>query len=367
MTPERHQRIGELFHVALGLAERERAAFLDRACEGDSELRREVESLVGAHQAFGSVIDRPALEVAAELLADGDGEVVGRMVAGRYRVLSLLGAGGMGDVYLAEDAQLRRKVALKLLSPGFVGDTEPRARFLREARLASALDHPNVCTVHEVGEDGGRLFIAMQYVEGETLRARLQRGRLREGDALDIAAQVASALASAHEAGIVHRDIKPENIMIRRDRLVKVLDFGLAKLTKNKSEPRDGESKARTLELKTSPGMVLGTVAYMSPEQARGLEVDHRTDIFSFGAVLYEMLTGKQGFGAASVAETMSAILNDEPEGLRRPDDMLPPQLVRIVRHCLEKQPEQRFQSASDLKVALEALSLTPAPPHSPL
>ena len=366
MTPERHQRIGELFHVALGLAERERAAFLDRACEGDSELRREVESLVVAHQRAGGVIDRSALDVAAELLTrEGDGEVVGRIVAGRYRMISLLGAGGMGNVYLAEDAQLRRKVALKLLSPGFVGDTDRRARFVREARLASALDHPNVCTVHEVGEDEGRLFIAMQYVEGETLRARLQRGRLGAGDALDIAAQVASALASAHEAGIVHRDIKPENIMIRRDRLVKVLDFGLAKLAENKSHPLDGESTARTLELKTSPGMVLGTVAYMSPEQARGLEVDHRTDIFSFGAVLYETLTGKQAFAAASVAETMSAILNDEPEGLRLPDGMLPPQLVRIVRHCLEKQPDQRFQSASDLKVALEALSLTPAPHHS--
>ena len=342
MTPERHQRIGELFHVALGLAERERAAFLDRACEGDSELRREVESLVGAHQGVGGVIDRPALEVAAELLAhEGDGEVVGGMVAGRYRVLSLLGTGGMGQVYLAEDAQLRRKVALKLLSPGFVGDTEPRARFLREARLASALDHPNVCTVHEVGEDGGRLFIAMQYVEGETLRDVIGGRPLALDLLLSIGLQVAGALAAAHARGIIHRDVKAGNIIVTPEGQAKVLDFGLAKLLD--TAEREAETHL------TMTGAVMGTPAAMSPEQARGEHVDQRSDIFSFGVVLYEMATGQIPFKGKSKAEVVSALLKDAHISPAELNKEVPARLSALIDRSLAKEPGERYQSMTEL------------------
>ncbi|MFN2480605.1 MAG: protein kinase [Pyrinomonadaceae bacterium] len=367
MTPERLQQIEEMFHSALALGPGERADFLARASDGDEALRSEVESLLKSHELGESFIEQPAADVAAELLAGGRDRLEAGRLIGHYEIKGLLGEGGMGEVYLAEDARLGRNVALKLLPTQFTVDSDRVRRFGQEARAASALNHPNILTIYEIGQLDGRHFIAAEFVAGETLRARLERGRLGGSEALGIAVQVASALASAHEAGIVHRDIKPENIMLRRDGYAKILDFGLAKLTEKKSEPLDREGKTRALELKTAPGMVLGTVAYMSPEQARGLEVDHRTDIFSFGAVLYEMLTGKQAFRAGSVAETMSAILKDEPGELTQLDGKLPPQLVRIVRHCLEKQPEQRFQSASDLGFALEALSLTSAPHDSAL
>jgi Tol biopolymer transport system component len=369
MTPERWRQIDRLFHAALEHETEQRRAFLDRACAGDAPLRREVESLLASHERAESFIEDAASDLAAELLEGGRGGLAAGQKVGRYRIASLLGEGGMGEVYLAEDASLGRRVALKLLPAQFTADAERVRRFEQEARAASALNHPNILTIYEIGQSDGRQFIAAEHVAGETLRARLERGRLATGEALDIAVQVASALAAAHEAGIVHRDVKPENIMLRPDRLVKVLDFGLAKLAPRPSLAVEARAPAGSA-VRTNPGVVMGTAQYMSPEQARGEEVDHRTDIFSFGAVLYEMLTGKRAFGGASAAETISAILKDEPEELTRPDGGLPPQLARILRRCLEKQPEQRFQSASDLGFALEALSstsATSAPSHGDL
>ena len=361
MTPERYRQIGELYHAALEADAAERAVFLETACAGDAELLREVESLIASHDEGADFIAAPALEVAAEMLAgDETDTLTGRTIA-HYRVLSLVGAGGMGRVYLAEDTGLGRRVALKLLPEYFTHDKNQVRRFEQEARAASALNHPNIVTIHEIGQVDSLHFIATEFIEGQTLREHMANTRMTVGEVLDIAAQVASALQAAHDAGIVHRDIKPENIMLRRDRIVKVLDFGLAKLTPQLMAAVDPQTPARSM-VKTNPGVIMGTVQYMSPEQARGLEVDYRTDIFSFGAVLYEMLTGKQAFGAGSVGEVMSAILRDEPDELTQADGKLPPQLVRIMRRCLEKKPEQRFQSASDLGFALEALAVTSAP-----
>ncbi len=288
MTPERWRQVEEVLQAALERRPEARAALLDRACAGDPGLRAEVESLLASARPAEEFLASNAFEDSAGLLGDAEtASLVGRHV-GPYAIEKQIGSGGMGEVYLAEDARLGRKVALKLLSPGLVGDSEPRARFLREARLASALDHPNVCTVHEVGEAGGRLFIAMQYVEGETLR-RLVGGRPLPLDSLlSVALQVADALAEVHKAGIIHRDVKAGNIIVTPRGQAKVLDFGLAKFL----EKADGEAETHL----TLTGAVMGTPASMSPEQARGERVDHRSDIFSFGCVLYEMATGQIPF-----------------------------------------------------------------------
>jgi len=273
-----------------------------------------------------------------------------------YRLLAPLGAGGMGEVYLAEDTKLGRKVALKLLPAEFTRDAVRVRRFEQEARAASALNHPNILTIFEIGEANGERYIATEFIDGQTLRERLNGDRLSPQAALDIAAQIAAALTAAHEAGIVHRDIKPENVMLRRDGVVKTLDFGLAKLTEQR--PAAVDSQAPTIaKAHTDPGTVLGTVGYMAPEQVRGQEADHRADIFSFGVILYEMLSGRRAFGGDSAVEVMNAILKEDPPELGETNTKISPQLEKIVRRCLEKKPERRFQSASDLGFALEALS----------
>jgi serine/threonine protein kinase/Tol biopolymer transport system component len=362
LTSERWQRVKELFEAALERGPAERAAFLTQACAGDEATRQEVESLLAAHDGDAGFMNTPV----GNLLARDKPMLAPGQHFGPYEEISPLGEGGMGQVYLAVDTRLGRKVALKLLPSSYTYDADRVRRFEQEARAASALNHPNIVTIHEIGETDSLHFIATEFVDGETLREHMTNTRMTVGEVLDIAAQVASALQAAHDAGIVHRDIKPENIMLRRDRIVKVLDFGLAKLTPQQMGAVDPQTPARSM-VKTNAGVIMGTAQYMSPEQARGLEVDHRTDIFSFGAVLYEMLTGKQAFGAGSVGEMISAILRDEPDELTQADGKLPPQLVRIMRRCLEKKPEQRFQSASDLGFALEALALTSAPPKSAL
>lgn len=270
-----------------------------------------------------------------------------------YRIIKKLGAGGMGEVYLAEDTTLGRRVALKLLPPEHTQDGERLRRFKQEAKAASALNHPNILTIHEVGEADGHHFIATEFIDGETLRTALRRtGSMKKDEALNVAAQVASALAAAHEAGIVHRDIKPENIMIRGDGYVKVLDFGLAKLTEQIA-PQAVDTSAPTIPLAahTESGVVLGTAQYMSPEQATGKRVDARSDIFSFGAVLYEMVAGRRAFQADSLMETVAAILNQEPKPLPA---KVPDELSKVIQRCLRKAPARRYQTVADLKVALE-------------
>jgi two-component system LytT family response regulator len=267
---------------------------------------------------------------------------------GHYSVVSKLGQGGMGAVYLADDTTLDRRVALKILPPEFASDPERLQRFLQEAKLASALAHPNVATIYEIGQDNRLWFLAMEYVEGQPLDARIREGPLKTSDLVAIGMEVADALDDAHSKAIVHRDIKPANLMLTRRGHVKVLDFGLAKL--------DSVPDRQDTQLMTSAGVVLGTVAYMSPEQALGRDVDYRTDIFSLGVVLYEMATGRLPFAGANTQETMARLLNSQPDAMARFNYEAPEELDRVVRKCLEKDRERRYQSARDLLVDLKNL-----------
>ena len=349
MANDRWQQIKEVFHSALERAPHDRPAFLAEACASDESLRRDVESLIEAHEKEGSFIDAPAFEMAAGWLADDAGDsLVGREI-NHYKILETLGVGGMGEVYLAQDTKLGRKIALKLLPASFMNDADRLQRFQQEARAASALNHPNILTIHEVGEQRGRPYIATELIEGETLRQRLASAWHLDSDAaLDIITQVASALVAAHEVGIIHRDIKPENIMLRPDGYVKVLDFGLAKLAEPKGARSDPEAPTR-MRGNTSPGMVLGTVNYMSPEQARGLPVDERTDIWSLGVVFYEMLSGQTPFRGLTPTDVTVAILEREPAPPSTLSEDMPAELDWIVKKALRKDREERYQTVREL------------------
>jgi serine/threonine protein kinase len=282
MTHERWQQVKAIFNSAIAYRPEERSTFISQACAGDDDLRSEVESLIASHEQSGDFIDQPAFEVAASLLAGDRADLTPGYMIGSYEVISFISRGGMGEVYLAEDKRLGRKVALKLLPASFTTNDDRLRRFEQEARAASALNHPNIITIYEIRQAAGSHIIATEYVEGETLRQRLVRAPLTLSETLNIAIQIADALAAAHKAGIIHRDIKPENIMLRPDGYVKVLDFGLAKLSEQASPAVAAE--APTIQVRTGSGIVIGTAGYMSPEQARGLSVDHRSDIFSLGA-----------------------------------------------------------------------------------
>src|SRR5438132_2422129 len=310
MNPDRWQQLDKLFHSALELDHKERAEFLAEACAGNDPLRREVEALLAAHDEAGSFIEKPAMEIEARGVADEQRDDKAELTVGEsishYRIVALLGTGGMGDVYLAQDISLGRQVALKLLPADFTRDPDRVRRFQQEARAASALNHPNIVTIHEIGQVDHRHFIAIEFIDGETLREAMRRAPMKLGEVLDVGAQTASALSAAHAAGIVHRDIKPENIMVRRDGIVKVLDFGIAKLEQEMAPAIDTQA-ATKLMIRTEPGRVMGTVAYMSPEQARGEEIDARSDLFSFGVVLYEMATGQPAFKGNTAAVIFDA------------------------------------------------------------
>ena len=277
------------------------------------------------------------------------------MKLGPYEIQSLLGAGGMGEVYRAHDSRLNRTVAIKVLPPSFSADRDRLQRFAQEARAAAALNHPNILSIFDIGEEQGAPYVVSELLEGETLRERLRNGPLPIRRVVDYSLQVARGLAAAHEKGIVHRDLKPENLFLTSDNRVKILDFGLAKLTG--PETNDGSGDAPTVQVATDAGVVMGTAGYMSPEQVRGKSADHRSDLFSFGAILYEMISGKRAFHGETSADTMSAILKEETPELSETARNVPPGLERIVRHCLEKHPAQRFQSAGDLAFDLEALT----------
>jgi Tol biopolymer transport system component len=274
---------------------------------------------------------------------------------GPYEIVAQIGAGGMGEVYRASDARLGRDVAIKVLPASFSADPDRLQRFAQEARAAAALSHPNILAIFDIGEDKGAPYVVSELLEGETLRDRLRSGALTSRKAIDYSLQFAKGLAAAHDKGIVHRDLKPENLFITEDNRLKILDFGLAKLTRPQETESSGD--APTMQVATDAGMVMGTVGYMSPEQVRGKAADHRSDLFSFGAILYEMLSGKRAFHADTPADTMSAILKDDPPELMETNRTVPPGLERIVRHCLEKNAAQRFQSASDVAFNLEALT----------
>src|SRR5262245_676350 len=342
MKADRWQQINDIFQSATERAPEERVSFLDEACGGDEGLYREVKSLIAHYERTENFIESPAFELAPELLTNDDrpGALVGESI-GHYRIESLIGVGGMGEVYLARDELLGRKIALKFLPESLTANDAQLSRLEHEARTASALNHPNILTVHEIGVDGSRHFIATEFIQGKTLRAVLVRGKLDPRKALDIATQVGSALAAAHKSGVLHRDIKPENIMLRPDRYVKVLDFGIAKLTEQQRAP-DNHDVGTMGVLETRPGPVIGTARYMSPEQARGEPVDARTDIWSFGVVLYEMLAGAPPFEGETARDCIAAVLKKEPSWLALEARQVPAGGGQIVRRALRKDKEDR-------------------------
>jgi serine/threonine protein kinase/predicted Zn-dependent protease len=360
MTPEQYEQIGQLFHAAMEREPADRAAFLAEAC-GDDELRREVASLIASHKQAGDFIEQPPDDVAAGWRAAITSQPERKFA--HYRMSSLIGEGGMGEVWLGEDTQLGRRVAVKLLPAEFTTDAGRVRRFAREARSASSLNHPNIITIYEIGEaatmSGTRHYIAAEYVEGETLRQRMAGAPHRQiplPEAIDVATQIAAALAAAHAAGIVHRDIKAENVMVRHDRIVKVLDFGLAKLTEPPAVAVDPQPQT-SAALRTATGMVMGTPRYMSPEQARSEDVDARTDVFSLGVLLFEMVTGRSPFAGTTASEVIAAILRDEPPPLTELLAGAPPELERIIKKTLRKDRAERYQTAQGLLADLKELN----------
>jgi eukaryotic-like serine/threonine-protein kinase len=346
MTPERFQQISQLYHAALEREPEQRAGFLQQSCGRDRDLRHEVESLLANEESAEAFFSSKGETDAPKRLDDPSASLVGRTLD-NYHVLSVLGVGGMGEVYLARDTKLGREVAIKVLPAGFASGND-RLRFEREARAASALNHPNILTIYEIQEADEQLFIAAEFVDGETLRRLMKKGRLKLGEVLDVAIQVANALSAAHAAGIVHRDIKPENVMLRRDALVKVLDFGLAKLADTQTTST-GPEEVTLQWLNTEPGLVLGTSAYMSPEQARGLPVDARTDIWSLGVLLYEMVGGRVPFAGATKSDVIAAILEREPPPLEEDAREAAVELKWIIHKALRKEKEERYQTAREL------------------
>jgi serine/threonine protein kinase len=337
MAYENWQQIKEIFVDALRQTPAERPQFLDRVCSDDNVLRREVESLLSSFDSAKNFMETPAVaEVADKVLMESRKFSKGQSL-GHYEIIKQIGSGGMGKVYLAQDSRLNRRVALKVLHQNLLSDKQANERLLREARAAASLDHPNICQIYEISAADDCNFIVMQYVEGETLAEILAKERLSVNRALSLAIQIADALAEAHARKIVHRDIKPANIIINEKGQAKVLDFGLAKLI-------EAKTKEETAQNLSNSGAVMGTVPYMSPEQLRGKTLDARTDIFSFGVLVYEMLSGRQAFSRENNAETISAILNDEPSLT-----VIPPKLREIVEKSLMKERDRRYQTAKDL------------------
>jgi eukaryotic-like serine/threonine-protein kinase len=355
MKAERWEKVIDLFQSALERAPEERVAFLDETCHDDEGMRREVESLLTAHERAENFIEVPAFKVAPELATNDSADALIGKLLGHYCIESLIGVGGMGEVYLARDERLGRKVALKLLPDSVTTDEAQLSRFKNEARTASALNHPNILTVYEIGAEGKVQFIATEFIEGVTLRAALASGRMSAHSAVEIVMQVASALAAAHDAGVVHRDIKPENIMLRPDGYAKVLDFGIAKLTEQRLAS-DDRTLETTAALQTRSGLVLGTAHYMSPEQARAQKVDARSDIWSLGVVLYEMVAGSPPFRGETPSDCIAAILTAEPARVSSILPDVPTRLESILQKALRKNSDERYQTIKEMLTDLRIL-----------
>src|SRR5262245_22824554 len=359
----RWQEINRIYDAALEVEEEARPAFLERSCQGDEELRREVESLLAYDKQAQQFIDRPALQLAAQKLSNEPPSLIGRKL-GPYQIQVALGAGGMGEVYKARDTRLNRTVAIKVLPRLLSERADLRQRFEREARAIAGLNHPNICALHDIGKEEGIDFLVMEYLEGETLSKRLKKGPLPTAQLLRAAIEIATALDQAHRHGVIHRDLKPGNIMLTKTG-AKLLDFGLAgqnrpPLTRVREGETPGEparedarppTETRNL---TEEGMILGTLEYMAPEQVEGKPVDARTDIVAFGVVLYEMATGRKAFEGESKASLTAAILTSEPPPITKIKPMTPPALERIVKKCLSKDPEERWQNVADLATQLQ-------------
>lgn len=363
MEPERWADVDRLYHAALARDRRERAAFVAEACLGDDALRHEVESLLVQESRAAGFMSTPAAAMAGATSEGGVTSFTGQRI-GAYEIESLLGAGGMGDVYRARDTRLDRTVAIKILHDVLAGDSQTRERFDREARAISQLDHPNICALYDVGEHQGAAYLVMQYLEGETLQDRLAKGALPSDQALTCAMQIAAALDQAHRAGIVHRDLKPGNIMLTKSG-AKLLDFGLAKRAAPMVTGATPSTRPPSPPHLTAPGTILGTLQYMAPEQLEAKDADARTDIFAFGAVVYEMLTGKEAFQGSSRASLISAILHDDPALLSTIRPLTPPALSRVIKTCLAKDPDDRWQSARDMGRALKDIAEQPFSTHT--
>ena len=362
MTPERWQQVSRIFKSAISLNSEERAAYVKQQCLDDESLRADVEKLLASHRQASEedFIGGLAAEAAAPLLIDenADGSTRQTLTKGQqfgsYEVLDSLGAGGMGEVYLARDTRLDRTIALKVLSSDISRDKRRMQRFRQEARVASSLNQPNILTIFEFGEVDGLTFIATEFIDGDTLRHFLKGKPLKLAEVLDISIQVLAALDAAHEAAIVHRDIKPENVMIRRrDHVVKVLDFGLAKPTEKKPSTVQGDEQSEAVTaFKTAPGIIMGTPNYMSPEQAQAKGIDVRTDIWSTGVMIYEMVSGSLPFSGTTTSHTIVQILEKEPAPLGK----VPAELQRIVTKAISKDPDERYQTAKDMLIDLRSL-----------
>lgn len=357
MTPNQWFKIKMAVQEALELAPEERARFLDGRCGEDDLVRSEAAALLRASENIGDFIEAPPAipGLVIEKTAPMPARLPPGSSIGRYTIGTLIGEGGMGEVYLSADPRLKRKVAVKVLPAALAADEERLRRFEQEAQAASALNHPNIITIFEIGESDGLNYIATEYIEGETLSDRMIRRSLDLQDVLDIATQISSALQAAHKAGIVHRDIKPDNVMIRPDGLVKILDFGIAKLTDQ--HPFEGGDGSTAKKPDTNPGVVIGTASYMSPEQARGLAVDARTDIWSLGVVLYEMVGGRSPFKGATLTDTIVAIIEKDPPPLKSVTARrIPGRLEAVIRKALQKKPDERYQTTGEIGVDIDAI-----------
>jgi serine/threonine-protein kinase len=350
MNPDRWREVERLCHETLDRPPGERHAFLEVACGADVDLRREVDSLIGLESAADRFLEVPAMEGSGADVPVGAGTALAPGARlGPYEITAFVGAGGMGEVYKARDTRLGRTVAIKILPASLGADPEHRRRFEHEARAASSLDHPHICTLHDIGSDHGVDFLVMEFLEGQTLAERLKKGALPLGQALDYGAQIADALAKAHRQGIVHRDVKPANIMLTKSG-AKLLDFGIAKLKEVRTiSASSGASTLPTHEVANTWGVIVGTVAYMAPERIDGLEADARTDLFAFGCVLYEMLAGQRAFPGETEAATISAIMTLHPPLISSLLRAAPRVLDHLVQTCLAKDPDERMQNAQDV------------------
>ena len=353
MADEKWQKVREIFDSALRLKSDERRRFVYDVCGDDKTLLAEVESLLSSHDGAESFMETPAVAKVAGIIEAETKKLETGKCFGHYEIIKQIGEGGMGEVYLAKDTKLDRKVAIKILNEEFSRHESNLTRFIREAKAASSLNHPNILVVHEIGEYENTNYIVSEFIEGKTLREILKERPLKLSEVLDISIPIADALCTAHSSNIIHRDIKPDNVMIRPDGLVKLLDFGIAKLTEKKTEVVDAEA-ATAIYSRTTPGMIIGTAAYVSPEQARGLSVDARSDIFSFGLVLYEMLSGKRAFAGENAMDVISSILQKEPVPLSQLMPAVPHEIERIVGKALRKDCDERYQTATDLLIDLK-------------
>jgi eukaryotic-like serine/threonine-protein kinase len=349
MNPDRWNKINEVFATWLDLQDEHRNKFLIDACGSDQDLRNEVEHLIDAHLQSGAFIETPIFKEAAKAIAAEENLLqIGRQI-GVYKILKEIGRGGMGEVYLAEDTRLDRKVALKILPPDMAIDHERMRRFMREAKAASAIDHPGIVHIYEINQSGSVHFIAMQYIEGQTLQSLLNGKPLSIQEFLNYAVPLTDAISAAHARGITHRDLKPANVMITNKDEIKLLDFGIARMEKTSDDS--------TAISTTRSGALLGTVGYMSPEQALGKKIDHRSDIFSIGILFYEMATGRLPFSGETPTQTIDKIIHSQPDAISTLNYMVPQDLERIIRKCLEKDPDNRYQSVSKLLIDLKKMN----------